>query len=256
MSDCRLANCRLGPAIAGYKNGTLVFENISTNGCRADCIRFFDNSNCKMIVRDCDLNCNSFTLPPEWAPGGITNQPSSLGCVLSIQGAEAVFGYTPNLQWLTLAFDPAAHQAHPEAGPLGTWRPRGPATAPAPSTLRVVDNSCVSSETPFTYCVHIIDGANLAFGTPTVSATIQGNDCNDSETCVSLEHVDEALVRNNDCASQHSGIELHNSPKAEIVGNRFDFSSAPSCEIRTLILGEKIGFSHVVPSGGSCSVQG
>jgi len=256
MSDCRLANCRLGPAIVGYRNSTLIFENISTDGCRADCIRFLDNSNCKMIVRDCDLNCNSFTLPTELAPGGIANQPSSLGCVLGIQGVEAAFGYPQNIQWLTLAFDPAAHAAHPEAGPLGTWRAMGPPAAPMPSTLKVVDNSCTSSETPFTYCVHIIDGVNMAFGTPTISANIRRNECNDSETCVSLEHVDEALVRNNDCASQSTGIELHNSPNAQVIGNDFDFTSGGGCEIKTLVPGEKLGFSHVLPGAGSCSVQG
>ena len=137
FSDCRLSECRLGPAIAGYRDGTLIFENVSTNRCRADCLRFFDNSNCEEIVRDCDLNCNSFTLPPEYAPAGIPNQPSSLGCVLSIQGAESVFGFPQNIQWLTLAFSPTARAAavaagHPEAAgwPAGSWRPAGVAKFP------------------------------------------------------------------------------------------------------------------------------
>jgi len=254
MSDCRLANCRLGPAIAGYKNGTLIFENISTDGCRADCIRFLDNSNCKMIVRDCDLNCNSFTLPPEMAPGGISNQPSSLGCVLGIQGVQAVFGFPQNIQWLTLAFDPTRH---PDPRTIGTWRAQGPSVAPQPSTLKIVDNSCVSTETPFTYCVHLIDGVNLAFGTPTLSVNIRRNDCNDSETCVSLEHVDDALVRNNDCNSQSFGVELHNSPNAQVINNEFNFTSGGAgCEVRMLNLGDKVGFSHVLPGAGSCWVQG
>ncbi len=256
FSDCRLKNCRLGPAIVGYRNGTLIFENISTDGCRADCVRFFDNSNCKLIVRDCDLSCDSFALPPEYAPNGATDQPSSLGCILAIQGLEAAIGWPQNLQWLSLAFDQAAHDAHPEAGPLGTWRPQGPPKAPTPSTLRVTDNSCLSSETPNTYCVHVIDVTNLAFGMPTISANIRRNNCNDSESCISLEHVDQALVRNNTCSSQSVGIELHNSANVETINNQFSFSNEPGCEIRTLILGEKMDFSHVVPGAGTCSVQG
>lgn len=256
FSDCKLKNCRLGPGIVGYRDGTLIYENITTDGCRADCLRFFDNSNCKLIVRDCDLSCNSFTLPPELTPTGATDQPSSLGCVLALQGLEAVLGFVPNVQWLSLAFDEAAHAAHPQAGPLGTWRPQGDGKAPTPSTLKVTDNSCVSSETPNTYCCHVIDAVNLAFGIPTISADIRRNKCNDSETCISLEHVDQAVIKNNKCRSQSFGIELHNSSNVEIAGNKFKFLKGEAgCEIRSLALGDKLDFSHVVPRAGMCSPQ-
>jgi hypothetical protein len=264
FSDCRLENCRLGPAIVGYRDGKLLYEDISTNACRADCIRFFDNSNCTQKVRDCDLNCNSFTLPAEYAPGGIPNQPSSLGCVLAIQGLEAVFGFPQNVRWLTLAFSAearaaAANAGHPEAAawPPGSWRPRGPVTFPTPSTLKVTDNSCVSSETPFTYCCHVYDAVNFVAGAPTISVDMRRNDCQDSETCISLEHINEALVQTNDCASQAYGVELHNSPNAVVTGNSFEFTQAdPGCEIRMIVKGQKPDFSHVPPGVGTCSVQG
>ena len=127
---------------------------------------------------------------------------------------------------------------------------------PALTTMKVTDNSCVSSETPFTYCCHVYDAANFVFGLPAISADIRRNECHDSETCVSLEHVNEALVENNTCASQAYGVELHNSPSAVVTGNSFEFTQAdPGCEIRVLVPGEKQGFSHVLPGAGMCSAQ-
>ena len=121
--------------------------------------------------------------------------------------------------------------------------------------MKVTDNSCVSSETPFTYCTHVYDAVNLVAGVPSISVDMRRNDCIDSETCVSLEHVNEALVKNNNCASQAYGVELHNSPNAVVTGNSFNFTQGPGCEIRTLLPGDKAGFSHVLPGAGTCSVQ-
>ena len=257
VRNCKLRNCRLGPAIVGYKNSRLVFENMSTDGCRADCVRLLDNSNCDMYVRNCDLFCDSFILPPEWAAGGAPDQPSSLGCILGLQGVTAALGFPQNIQWLTLAVDPAAHAAHPEAGPFGTWRPLGPAFLPEPSRLTVVDNSCESSSTPRTYCVHIADLANAAFGVSTLDTTIRNNSCSGSETCVSLEHIVGGDVRDNECSSLAYGVELHNSVTANVQGNEFSFpAGVTGCEIRTLVPGEKIDLSRVVPGAGMCTTQG
>jgi len=256
FSNCTFRNCRLGPGIVGHRDSALVWENIITDGCRGNCLQVFDNSNCRMEVRDSDLFCDSFILPPEWAVGGATDVPSSLGCVVAIQGIAAAFGVAQNLQWLSLARDEAAHVAHPEAGPLGTWRPMGPALAPDPSTLKIRDVACRSSLTPNTYCLHVVDAVNLAFGMSTLDASIKGNACEDSQTCISLEHVDLAEVRNNECSSQAFGVELHNAPNAAVSNNRFDFPPGdPGCEIRVLSLGEKIDLSRVVPGAGACLVQ-
>lgn len=257
LTNCDFSNCRLGPGVVGYKNGNLLFENVSTDGCRGNCLQFFDNSNCRMVVRDCDLFCNSFLLPPELTPGGMsTDIPSSLGCVVAIQGLGAGAGFPSNVRWLSLVADPAAHAAHPEAGPLGTWRPQGPRLAPEPSTLRIVDNSCLSSGTPNSYCLHVIDIANAAFGLQTVTARIRDNECNGSQTCVSLEHVNDSRVRRNECGSQKYGIELHNSFNTAIGGNDFSFQDGEAgCEVRTLALGEKLDFYRAVSGAGTCALQ-
>ena len=82
-----------------------------------------------------NLRCDSFILPPELV-GGVTDYPSSLGCVVALQGAFAAVGVPYNVRWHALANDPVAHAAHPEAGPLGTWRPLGPAAAPRGSVFK------------------------------------------------------------------------------------------------------------------------
>jgi parallel beta-helix repeat protein len=209
----------------------------------------------KIAVRDNNLHCDSFLLPPELA-NGATDLPSSLGCVVALQGIGAAVGYPHNVQWLRLAGDPVAHAAHPEAGPLGTWRPQGPAAAQQKSRLRIVDNSCQSSESSNTYCFHVFDANYLAFGLASVNAVLIDNECEGSQTCIGLEHINEAIVRRNECSSQAYGIELHNSFNNLVVGNSFDFPAGTSgCEIRTLMLGEKIDFSRVVPGAGICAPQ-
>jgi hypothetical protein len=257
ISNCLFRNCRLGPGIVGLSDGKLLMENIVTDNCLNNCLQLVDNSNCNMVVRDNDLFCNSFLLPPEWTIGGATDVPSSLGCVVVIQGMAAALGIPQNVRWLSLAHDEAAHAAHPEAGPLGTWRPMGPALAPAASPLKIRDVACRSSETANTYCLHVVDAANLAFGTPTVDVSLKGNACEDSFTCVSLEHIEQGEVKNNECASQAFGVELHNSPNVQIIGNDFSFPPGdPGCEIRELSLGDKIDFSRTLAGAGACSAQG
>ena len=256
--DCAFKNCRLGPGVVGYKDGNLLFDSITTDGCRGNCLQLFDNSNCRMEVRNCELFCDSFLLPPELTPGGAsTDIPSSLGCVVAFQGFAAALGFPSNLRWLTLAVDSAAHVTHPEAGPLGTWRPLGPALVPAPSTLRVADSSCLSPGTPNSYCVHVIDVANLAFGAETLSATIRDNRCEGSQTCIGIEHVNESIIRDNRCDSLEFGIELHDAFDARIRDNRFRSpSGVTGCEIRTLASGDKIDFYRALPGAGVCTAQG
>ena len=257
FSDCTFRNCRLGPGVVGHRDSTLVWKNILTDGCRGNCIQLIDNSNCSMEVRDSDLFCNSFLLPPEWTVGGATDVPSSLGCVVTLQGLAAALGVPQNVRWASLAVDAAAHGAHPEAGPPGTWRPMGPGLAPEPCALEIRDVACRSSLSPNTYCLHVADLANLAFNTSSIDVLIRDNACEDSATCVGLEHVDQAVVKDNQCASQAFGVELHNAPNAVVFDNQFEFPPGdPGCEIRTLSLGEKIDLSRVLPGAGSCQGQG
>ena len=255
LQSCTFRNCRVGPGVYGYRDSLIRFENNTTDGCRANCHQIWDASGSRILLQGNDLDCDSFLLPPELA-GGATDVPSSFGCTVVLQGMEAAIGYTYNVQWLALASDPAAHARHPEAGPLGTWRPRGPVAAPEPSEYRITDNHCTSSATPNTYCVHVVDVAKAAFGIQTVRALVQGNGCEGSETCVSLEHVEAARIMNNECASQAYGIELHDSPAVITSGNAFDFpTGVAGCEIRVLAPGEKIDFSRVVPGAGVCVPQ-
>jgi hypothetical protein len=251
--SCTFRNCRVGPGVVGYHDATIIFQNITTDHCRGNCLQLIDIGNSDIHVLDCDLFCDSFLLPPELA-GGADDLPSSLGCVTAVQGMGAVLGYPHNVQWLALASDPAAHQS-PEADPLGTWRPRGPAAKPQLSSLVIMDNSCRSSETPNTYCFHLIDLANLGFASPSLLARLQDNMCRDSQTCISLEHVEGGQVFDNQCASQLFGIELYNSPFADIRDNQFDLKEPTGCEIRELAFGEKIDFSRVMPGAGSCFLQ-
>ncbi len=255
FDSCTFRNCRFGPGAVGYTGGTMVWKNNTTDGCRANCLQIYEVGDSRVLVKGNDLQCDSFLLPPEMA-GGATDVPSSLGCVVVIQGMGAALGYPNNLRWAELAFDPAAHAAHPEAGPIGTWRPQGPQLAPLSSSLRVIGNDCQSSESANTYCFHIIDLVNLAFGVPSVSAIVRGNDCSGSQTCVSLEHADDVEVVRNECSSQAFGIELHNAAGATIARNSFDFTHAvDGCEIQLLSLGEKVDFSRVAPGAGVCRYQ-
>jgi hypothetical protein len=206
-------------------------------------------------VHDCELVCDSFLLPPEYAAGE-EGMPSSLGCVAVFQGMEAALGFPANIRWLSLAYDEAARAAHPEAGPLGPWRPAGPLAAPRPSLLSLRGNHCVSSTTPSTYCFHLIDLANLAFGTPTLGASVRGNACQDSETCIALEHVHGGRVVANRCTSQAFGVELHDTTGAIVRDNTFDFPpDVVGCEVRVLELGEKLDPSRVLPEAGVCMLQ-
>jgi hypothetical protein len=255
--NCTFRNCRLGPGVVGYKDGNLLFDGVTTDGCRGNCVQLIDNSGCRMEVRNCDLFCDSFLLPPELTPGGFfTDIPSSLGCVVALQGSAATLGFPANLRWLTLALGPVAHAAHPEAGPLGTWRPLGPALVPAASTLRVADSSCRSPGTQNSYCVHVIDMANFAFATETLSATIRDNQCEGSQTCFGIEHVNDCVIRDNRCDSLDFGIELHDAFNASIRDNRFKFPKGTAgCEVRTLEAGDKIDFYRAWPGAGTCTVQ-
>lgn len=254
--SCTFRNCRVGPGVVGYRDGLLTFENITTDGCRGNCLQVLDVSRCRVLLRGNDLRCDSFILPPALA-GGAVDMPSSLGCLAAVQGLPAALGITSNVQWLALANDAEAHARHPEAGPLGTWRPQGPVAAPEPSVFRITDNNCESSVTPNTYCIHVADVAKLAYGLQTCRVLIEGNGCEGSETCIGLEHMDYAHVRFNDCSSQAYGVELYNSPAANVAYNRFDFpAGVAGCEIRVLELGEKIDFSRVVPGAGMCMPQG
>jgi hypothetical protein len=228
--SCTFRNCRLGPGVVGHKNSLLRFENISTDGCRGNCLQIVDVDNCLVSVRGGDLRCDSFILPPELV-AGVTDYPSSLGCVVALQGAFAAVGVPY------------------------TWRPRGPAEAPRRSLYQIADNECESAMTPNTYCIHVIDAARLAFGLETVRAHVYGNVCEGSETCIALEHVDDGKVVFNACSSQAFGVELHNSPRAIVRNNSFEFPSSGGCEIRVLALGEKIDFSRVVPGAGVCVPQ-
>jgi parallel beta-helix repeat protein len=122
--------------------------------------------------------------------------------------------------------------------------------------LRIVNNSCQSSATANTYCFHIVDAANGAFGYSTVNALVRDNSCRNSETCISLEHVEQARVTDNDCSSQAFGIELYNSMNAIVSDNDFDFPpDVPGCEIRLLMTGEKIDLSRVKAGAGLCVTQ-
>jgi hypothetical protein len=101
----------------------------------------------------------------------------------------------------------------------------------------------------------LIDLANLGFASPSLLARLQDNMCQDSQTCISLEHVEGGQVFDNQCASQLFGIELYNSPFADIRDNQFDLKEPTGCEIRELAFGEKIDFSRVMPGAGSCFLQ-
>ncbi|MEL7547700.1 MAG: hypothetical protein AAGJ84_13685 [Pseudomonadota bacterium] len=252
MESCLFRNCRLGPGVVGYKDGRALFSEITTDGCRGNCLQIIDNSNMTVIVRDCDLFCDSFILPPQLV-GGIEGLPSSQGCVIALQGSGAAIGYPSNLQWFQLAYNQEAHDRHPEAGPLGTWRPQGPQAAPQRSNVIMIDNTCRSSRTANTYCFHAADLSNFAFSQSTLRTIISNNDCTDSETCISLEHIDRARVRRNECSSLAFGIELHNSPDVVIRNNQFSFTGGePGCEIRSLNAGAKLDLSRVVPGAGVC----
>ena len=255
--DCTFRNCRVGPGVVGYRDAEIRFQNIRTDRCRGNCIQLIDIGSSRIRVQDCDLVCDSFLLPPEYAAGQ-EGVPNSLGCVVVIQGMGAGLGYPANVQWLSLAYNPALHDdAHPEHGPFGTWRPLGPLTVPEPTSLLVSGNSCISSTTPNTYCVHLVDLANLAFGAPALGAAVKGNSCEGSETCIGLEHIQVGRVVDNRCASQAFGVELHNCTQTMVEDNSFRFPlGAVGCEIRILDLGGKIDLSRVAPEAGVCALQG
>lgn len=255
FDSCSFRNCRYGPGVVGYTGGRMVWRNNTTDGCRANCLQMYEIGNSRVLVSGNDLRCDAFLLPPELA-GGATDVPSSLGCVVVFQGMGAALGYPTNLRWAELAFDPAAHAAHPEAGPIGTWRPQGLQFVPLPSHLRVIGNDCESSATANTYCFHIVDLANRVFGFPSISGVVRANDCAGSQTCIGLEHADDFEVVRNACSSQAFGVELHNAPGAVVARNRFDFTDVDGCEVHELSLGDKIDFSRVAAGSGTCAYQG
>jgi len=255
FESCMFRNCRVGPGVIGYKNGDIKFTDVTTDGCRGNCLQMFDNNAMSIQVTRNNLFCDSFLLPPAFA-GGATDVPSSQGCVVAVQGIFAAIGLPYNVRWAELAFDPAAHIAHPEAGPLGTWRPRGPGIASMPSSLQITNNACRSSQTDNTYCFHVVDFMKLAFGIESINTKISRNSCSDSKTCVSLEHVNSAIVVDNSCASREFGVELYNSADAVVSRNKFDFpAGVMGCEIRELELGDKIDLSRVAPGAGTCRSQ-
>ena len=71
-----------------------------------------------------------------------------------------------------------------------------------------------------------------AVGLETVRVLVHGNVCDGSETCIALEHVDDGRVVFNACSSQAFGVELHNSHRAIVRNNNFEFPSSGGCEIR------------------------
>lgn len=250
FKDCIFRNCRLGPGVVGYKDGTVRMIGNEIDGCRGNCMQLIDLGNMEVIIRDNDLFCDPFVLPG-LLTAGIDNLPSSLGCIVAIQGFTAVYGVASNIQYLALS-----KPANPDNEPLEPWMPQGPGSAPAPSRFWIINNSCRSSETINTYCFHLVDGSNLAFGQPTLSAVVNGNSCDDSETCISLEHVAQALVTRNDCHAEQFGVELHNSRQVRVRDNDFEFpSGAEQCEIRSLQLGDKLDLSRVRDGAGTCSLQ-
>jgi len=125
-----------------------------------------------------------------------------------------------------------------------------------PSSLRITNNECRSSQTANTYCFHVVDLMKLGFGYESINAKISRNSCTDSQTCISLEHAGSAIVVDNSCASQQFGVELYNSADAVVSRNTFDFpSGVMSCEIRELEIGDKLDFSRVAPGAGTCRAQ-
>jgi parallel beta-helix repeat protein len=257
FQSCTFRNCRFGPGVVGYRDGTVQLLDNTTDGCRGNCLQMVDLSNVGILVRGNDLFCDAILLPPELAAGAM-DLPSSLGCVVALQGLGAVIGYPYNVQFLALASDPAAHEGRPEAGPVGTWRPQGRGAAPRRSEFSIVGNGCQSSPEQNTYCIHTVDAANLAFGAPALSALVRNNTCAGSETCISLEHIEGGRVISNECSSQAFGIELYDSRRTLIARNSFDFpAGVHGCEIRELALGEKLDLSRVVSDhAGVCVHQG
>lgn len=250
----RFKNCRNGPSVIGYKDGRITFERIETDGCRSNCVHVYDLSNCEVVFRHNDLRSDPFLLP---GPTGSepSDVPSSLGCVVAIQGIFASLGFPLHIRFVELALSEAAD-------PKGTWRPQGPNGAPEPSTFVIESSACDCNETTNTYCLHLVDAANEAFGLQTLIADeIRRNSCSKSQTCISLEHIHGAEVRKNRCSSQSVGVELYNSFGIDVEENEFTFRDEHPCEIKDLALGDKLPFgdkwdlSRVVPGAGSCRNQ-
>ena len=254
--NCTFRNCRVGPGAVGAINSRIVLENNTTDGCRGNCLQAWDVSNCRVIVDGNDLSCDSFILPPIFV-NGEENVPSSLGCMVVLQGVIAAIGLPANIKWWGLANDEAAHARDPVlSGPLGTWRPQGPAAVPQfPSQFRITNNQCVSDPSINTYCVHIVDLGTLVTGQSSTRALIRNNVCEGSQTCIGIEHCDSVRVVANECDSLAYGVELHNSAGAFVARNSFEFAGGPGCELHLLQLGEKIDISRVVPGAGVCAPQ-
>lgn len=257
INSCVFRNCRNGPLVIGYGKHRISLRNLETDGCRNNCILIADISDAEVVVEDNDLRCDSILLPPETV-GGETDIPSSLGCAVILQGLAATIGFPFNFHYGRLANNPAAHAAHPEAGPMGTWRPQGPPALPLPSKFRVVGNTCESSLTLNTYCLHFADLGNMVFRHASLELpwAIAGNTCVDSQTCIGLEHIADAHVRDNDCSSQAVGAELHNTTNVSVTSNSFQFPlGVGECEILELSLGDKKDLSRVIPGAGFCRQQ-
>lgn len=197
--DCTFRDCRVGPGVVGYRDADIRVEDIQTDHCRGNCIQVIDIIESRVRVQDCPLICDSFPLPRSLSVAR-TVCPAVRGASSRYREWGAAIGYPSNVQWASLAYSIKAHTAHREAGPLWTWRPQGPSAAQGPTKLTARDNSCVSSTTPNTYCLHLADLENLAFGVPTLSALVQRNSCRDSQTCISLEHIQDGRVVDNRCA--------------------------------------------------------
>ncbi len=246
--SCDFTNCRLGPGVVGYRDGIVRFENMTTNGCRGNCLQALDLYSMRVIIKDCDLFCDSFILPPDFV-GGQEGVPSSLGCVVAIQGLSAAVGFAANIQFYALAFDPDKDVE--TTGPIGTWRPQGPAFAPnEPSQLWIINNDCRSSETANTYCYHLAD-LTEQLGYNTLRATLKGNSCEGAQTCIGLDFTEGIRLQQNECDSRKVGIELHEARRTVISGNEFSLP-ADSCKILKLSLGDKPDLSRTLPGAGTC----
>jgi hypothetical protein len=256
IERCWFKNCRLGPGVIGYRDGIVRAIGNRTDGCRGNCLQFIDLDNMRVIVRDNHLFCDPIELP-DFLTAGAAGVPSSLGCIVVAQGLTAALGMPYNVQFAALAAKERNPDDPQEFGPKGTWRPQGQASAPRSSNYWVVDNDCVSStDTPNTYCYHLIDVAHLAFQNVALTAVVEKNTCSGSRTCIGLDHVAGALVARNDCESRGFGIELHNCSVVGVRRNRFEFPAGDeACEIRVLQLGDKLDLSRVVEGAGTCVEQ-
>ena len=130
----------------------------------------------------------------------------------------------------------------------------GPAAAPRRSVYEIADNECESAMTPNTYCIHVIDAARLAFGLETVRALVYGNSLRRSETCIraSTPTTEEWFSTRARARRSVSSSQLASRDRAQ---QQLRVPAERRLRMGVLELGEKIGFSRVVPGAGVCVPQ-